>query len=95
MRHADSYRIIDIKVFLNAYRFTDNFINTYRISNIAKPISSLEVKEIHYNEEHTCCCTNHGRMFLTKDEKLKKLKEYKDWLDNESKGVEEAISQLK
>ena len=32
--------------------------------------------------------THHGRQFLTKEEKLKKLAEYKNWLDNESKGVE-------
>jgi hypothetical protein len=37
----------------------------------------------------------HGRRFLTKEEKIKKLDEYKRWLDNESKGVEEAISKLK
>ena len=38
------------------------------------------------------CC---GRQFLTTEEKIEKLKEYKKWLDNESKGVEEAITELK
>jgi hypothetical protein len=43
-----------------------------------------------------CCDTGHeGRHFLTKDEKIAKLKEYKDWLDKESKGVEETITKLK
>jgi hypothetical protein len=38
---------------------------------------------------------HHGRQFLTNDEKIEKLEEYKSWLDNESKGVEEAIERLK
>jgi hypothetical protein len=50
---------------------------------------------MHHEEENMCCCTHHERQFLTKEEKLKKLTEYKNWLDNESKGVEEAIAQLK
>ncbi len=41
------------------------------------------------------CCPEYGRTFLTRDEKVEKLKEYKDWLDSESKGVEEAIQDLK
>jgi hypothetical protein len=36
-----------------------------------------------------------GRHFLTTDEQIEKLEEYKNWLDNESKGVEEAIAKLK
>ncbi len=36
-----------------------------------------------------------GRRFLTTEEKIEKLEEYKKWLDNESKGVEEAILKLK
>jgi hypothetical protein len=50
---------------------------------------------MHHGEENTCCCTHHGRLFLTKEEKLKELAEYKNWLDNESKGVEETIAKLK
>jgi len=50
---------------------------------------------MHHGEEDMCCCTHHGRLFLTKEEKLKKLTEYKNWLDNESKGVEETIAKLK
>jgi len=38
------------------------------------------------------CC---GRQFFTTEEKIEKLKEYKKWLDNESKGVEETITELK
>ena len=36
----------------------------------------------------------HERRFLTKEEKITKLENYKKWLDNESKGVAEAISEL-
>ena len=36
-----------------------------------------------------------GRSFLTKDEKVEKLNKYKDWLDNESKGVDETIKKIK
>ena len=50
---------------------------------------------MHHGEEDMCCCTSHGRHFLTKEEKIKKLTEYKQWLDNESKGVEETITELK
>ena len=38
------------------------------------------------------CC---GRQFLTKEEKIEGLNQYKKWLDNESKGVQEAIDTLK
>lgn len=41
---------------------------------------------------HGNCC---GRQFLTSDEKVEQLEEYKKWLDNESKGVEEAIEKIK
>jgi hypothetical protein len=37
----------------------------------------------------------YGRHFLTTEEQIEKLEEYKNWLDNESKGVEEAIERLK
>jgi hypothetical protein len=49
---------------------------------------------MHHGTENACCCNHHGRHFLTKEEKIAKLKEYKQWLDNESKGVEEAITEL-
>ncbi|MGB6679929.1 MAG: hypothetical protein WBF08_01220 [Candidatus Bathyarchaeia archaeon] len=42
-----------------------------------------------------CCETHYGRNFLTKEEKIEKLNEYKDWLDNESKGVQETIEKIK
>lgn len=41
------------------------------------------------------CGGPHGRHFLTKEEKIEKLEEYKQWLDSESKGVTEAIEKLK
>ena len=40
-------------------------------------------------------CSYGTRSFLTKEEKIKVLSEYKEWLDNESKGVDEAITELK
>jgi hypothetical protein len=49
---------------------------------------------MHHGTENACCCHHHGRHFLTKEEKIAKLKEYKQWLDNESKGVEERITEL-
>jgi hypothetical protein len=36
-----------------------------------------------------------GRQFLTKEEKIEHLEEYKKWLEQETKGVEEAIYELK
>jgi hypothetical protein len=36
-----------------------------------------------------------GRHFPTKEEKIEHLEEYKKWLENEAKGVEEAIYELK
>jgi len=38
------------------------------------------------------CCE--GRMFLTKEEKIERLKEYKEYLENEAKGVAERIKEL-
>ena len=42
---------------------------------------------------------NHGmfcfRQFLTKEEKIEHLEEYKKWLEKEKKGVEETIEELK
>jgi len=35
------------------------------------------------------------RQFLTKEEKIEHLEEYKKWLEKEKKGVEEAIMELK
>jgi hypothetical protein len=34
-------------------------------------------------------------MFLTKEEKINYLTKYKEWLENETKGVDEAIAKLK
>ena len=54
----------------------------------------IGVEKMHYGTENMCCSTHHGRQFLTKEEKINKLTEYKNWLDNESKGVEEAITKI-
>ena len=49
---------------------------------------------MHHGTQNTCCFPHHPRMFLTKEEKIEHLQKYKDWLDKESKGVEEAIIKL-
>ncbi|MCK5627390.1 hypothetical protein KAI23_05430 [Candidatus Bathyarchaeota archaeon] len=59
--------------------------------DIGYPISDIQYR----GGEIMCCETNYGRNFLTKEEKIEKLKGYKEWLDNESKGVEEAIEKIK
>ena len=63
----------------------------YRITNIA----CIGGERMHHGNQDMCCCDSHGRQFLTKEEKLKKLTKYKEWLDNESKGVTEVIEELK
>ena len=46
--------------------------------------------------ETTCCDSEmDGRRFLTTEEKVDKLQSYKQWLDSEAKGVDEAIKKLK
>ena len=42
-----------------------------------------------------CCDTKIHRHFLTKEEKLEQLEEYKDQLAKELAGVEERIKELK
>ena len=94
MDHTYSCWIIDIKAYWSKYRFYDTFI-----SNIAYPI--LETQYLvwrwinTHHEENVCCCTSHPRMFLTKEEKINSLNKYKEWLENEAKGVDEAIAKLK
>ena len=44
-----------------------------------------------------CNCTGYeynGRSFLTREEKAEMLKEYKEYLEKEAKGVEEKIKEL-
>ena len=50
---------------------------------------------MHDTEEMSCCGMVHPRMFLTKEEKITHLNKYKEWLQNEAKGVDEAIAKLK
>ncbi len=52
-------------------------------------------EKMHDNEEFACCGMVHPRMFLTKEEKITHLNKYKEWLQNEAKGVDEAITKLK
>ena len=42
---------------------------------------------------HNLHC-HYGRNYLTKEEKMEHLKEYKNWLEKEKKGVEEKIEEL-
>jgi hypothetical protein len=49
-----------------------------------------EPDRMHRNHRMHC-----WRHFLTKEEKIQHLKEYKKWLENETIGVEEAINDLK
>lgn len=41
-----------------------------------------------------CCGYEGSRSFLTKDEKIEMLKEYKESLEKETKGVAERIKEL-
>ena len=43
----------------------------------------------------TMCEESDGRSFLTSEEKVAKLEKYQKWLENEKKGVEEAITKIK
>ncbi len=40
-------------------------------------------------------CCEHGRRFLTREEKIKHLEEYKEYLEQEARGVTERIDELK
>lgn len=44
--------------------------------------------------EKSCCGSNVKRSFLTKEEKLEMLKDYKESLDKETTGVLERIKEL-
>jgi hypothetical protein len=51
---------------------------------------------LYDHEEFGCNCgVAHPRMFLTKEEKITHLNKYKEWLENEAKGIDEAITKLK
>lgn len=45
--------------------------------------------------ETSCGDAWEGRRFLTTEEKVEKLQNYKQWLEQEAKGVDEAIKKLK
>jgi len=47
---------------------------------------------MNHGMHHMYCHQN--RHFFTKEEKKAYLEEYKQWLENEKKGVEEALSEL-
>jgi hypothetical protein len=47
---------------------------------------------MHGHHNTICLC---GRNFLTKEEKIEKLENYKKMLENEIKGIEETIEEIK
>lgn len=47
-----------------------------------------------HHDEEGCGCMGNGRQFITKAEKIEKLKQYQDMLEKELTGVKEAISEL-
>jgi hypothetical protein len=55
-----------------------------------------EIKEVNDSMGYGCCGTGfqNSRSFLTKEERIEMLKEYKDELEKESKGVVERIKEL-
>jgi hypothetical protein len=85
LKFAGDYRFYDMFILINPY---------YRISNIAKPIA-VGGENTYDHEEMSCCGMTHPRMFLTKEERITHLNKYKEWLQNEAKGVDEAIAKLK
>jgi hypothetical protein len=44
---------------------------------------------MHGHDEDMC-----GRQFFTKEERTEVLERYKEWLEKETKGVQEAIERL-
>jgi hypothetical protein len=42
-----------------------------------------------------CCGYYHWRRFLTREEKIKRLEEYREYLQQEAAGVAERIEELK
>jgi hypothetical protein len=42
-----------------------------------------------------CCEYSHWRRFLTREEKIKHLEEYREYLQQEAAGVSERIEELK
>lgn len=49
-----------------------------------------------YSQAVYCDCDGQyeGRRFLTTEERVARLNEYKEWLDAEAKGVQQAIDRL-
>lgn len=44
---------------------------------------------MHGHDDHMC-----GRQFFTKEERAEVLERYKEWLEKEAKGVEEAMERM-
>jgi hypothetical protein len=60
-------------------------------------MSDRKLKGGEPNMSYQQCCYNasgYGRNFLTKEEKIEMLKEYKEYLDREVRGVSERIHEL-
>jgi hypothetical protein len=65
----------------------------YRITDIVKTILGDE-KMCHGYEMHRHHCMMYERNFITTEEKIEHLEEYKKSLENEIKGVDELIKKL-
>ena len=78
---------------LSVYRY---FYIPLSVIQYRKTNTQVGGENVHHGEDMFCCIGHghHGRLFLTKEEKIKKLTEYKNWLENEAKGVGEAIAKL-
>ena len=61
--------------------------------SIGLPISYIQC--VGGDHMHCGCEETYGRSFLTKEEKMDRLKEYKEWLEKEAQGVQETIQKLK
>ena len=92
--HIDiSYRLIDINIlgiiFFIAFPIVLYINIAYTISE-NQYLSEKMCHGMHGNHSMNC-----WRRFPTKEEKILHLEEYKKWLENEKKGVEETIEELK
>lgn len=95
--HIDiSYRLIDINIlgiiFFIVFPIVLNINIVYAISENQYLGGNMchGMYRMHGNHGMNCC-----RRFPTKEEKIQHLEEYKKWLENEKKSVEEEIEELK
>jgi hypothetical protein len=71
---------------IKSYRATDTFINPMPHISYARYIGR--------GERMYGCCGGYGRSYFTSEEKVEMLKEYRESLESELKGVSERIKEL-